>query len=231
MADKVEPKRARKTRREAPKAPAPDVTMTMALRLPAKALPEASASESGKAVTAGAVTGTAVTDDAVSDEAVTDEAIPDEAVADEGSSAAIDARNGTAARRAANRNAQRAESQAAFVTRQRDIADARRKALSTSTGIAAVALLGLIAYGLGTGDSAILASAALPLLLIVCLLCWRRERPLTRTEYLSLPHTQGRNGRLRCIHCSTLGMGLAEVQALQARRHACRKCGELLFSS
>ncbi len=140
-----------------------------------------------------------------------------------------DAGTAPAARRKANQTAQRAESQAACAALQSDILAARRKALSTLTGIAAVALAGLGAYGFITGKGMALAAAAAALLVVACLLCWRRERPMTRPEYLSLPHTQARNGRLRCIHCSSLGASLAEVQSWQGRRHECAKCRKLLF--
>ena len=140
-----------------------------------------------------------------------------------------DAGTGPAARRRANQNTQRAESLAACAPLERDILAARRKALSTLTGIAAVALLGLGAYGSITGKGTAMTAAAAALVVVACLLCWPRERSMTRTEYLSLPHTQARNGRLRCIHCSSLGASLTEVQSWQARRHECPKCRKLLF--
>jgi hypothetical protein len=207
------------------------VTVPLPVRLPAKAWTKVAPPESDGAVNDEAAADEPVAGEPVAGEAIAGEAVTDEAFADEGSSAAPDGKTGPAARRTANRNAQRAEAQAALVALRRDVVAARRKALSTSTGIAAVALAGLVAYGLGARNGAILASAAVPFLLIACFLCWPRERTLTRTEYLSLPHTQGRNGRLRCIHCSTLGIGLAEIQALQAGRQECPKCKELLFSS
>ena len=156
---------------------------------------------------------------------------PEGGEADTGEDAIPEPDAGTrpAARRKANQNAQRAESQAACAALQRDILAARRKALRTLTGIAAVALLGLGAYGSITGKGMALTAAAAALVVVACLLCWRRERSLTRTEYLSLPHTQARNGRLRCIHCSSLGASLTEVQAWQGRRHECPKCRKLLF--
>lgn len=142
---------------------------------------------------------------------------------------ASETNTGPASRRKANQTAHRAESQAAFAALDHDILTARRKALSTLTGIAAVALAGLLAYGSVTGNSLMLAAAAAAFLAVICLLCWRRERPLTRAEYLSLPHTQARNGRLRCIHCGSLGASLAEVQSRQGGRHDCPKCRKTLF--
>lgn len=90
-------------------------------------------------------------------------------------------------------------------------------------------LAGLLAYGSITGKGTMLAAAAAALLAVACLLGWRRERPLTRAEYLSLPHTQARNGRLRCIHCGSLGASLAELQSRQGERHECPKCRKTLF--
>ena len=142
---------------------------------------------------------------------------------------APDAGSGPAARRKANQGIQRAESQAACAALERDILAARRKALSTLTGFAAVALTGLGGYGLAGGRSMALMAAAAAFLALVGLLFWPRERAMTRAEYLSLPHTQARNGRLRCIHCSNLGATLTEVQSSQGRRHECPKCRKLLF--
>jgi hypothetical protein len=132
-------------------------------------------------------------------------------------------------RRKANQAAQRAESQAAHAALEESIIASRRQALSTAIGISAVAALGLAAYGSIMAKASLLAAAVAPLLLVVCFLCWPRERALTRAEYLSLPHTRGRNARLRCIHCSSLGPDLAEVQAWHGRQAECPKCRKVLF--
>jgi hypothetical protein len=139
------------------------------------------------------------------------------------------AETGPAAKRKANQAAQRAESLAALAALDECISASRRQALSTSTGMSAVAALGLAAYGSIVAKASLLAAAVAPLLLMVCFLCWPRERALTRGEYLSLPHTRGRNARLRCIHCSSLGPGLAEVQAWHGRQVECPKCRRVLF--
>ena len=136
-----------------------------------------------------------------------------------------------ATQRGANRAAQRAESQAAYHALKSDITEARGKALSTLTGVSSVSMLGLAAFGLISKSWGVLALAAVPFLLTVCFLCWRRDRALTKAEYLSIPHSQGRNGRLRCAHCWDLGASLHESQASHIERYDCSKCQKNLFAT
>jgi hypothetical protein len=136
---------------------------------------------------------------------------------------------GRNAKRAANQAAKQAESQAAWRALASRIGAGRRRTLSTLTGVASVGMLGIVAVGVSGRSGSILASAVVPLLVIVCCLFWPRQRDLTRAEYLALPHARSRNGRLRCIHCGALGATLPESGA--ARRYDCRKCREILFSA
>lgn len=153
-----------------------------------------------------------------------------EPVADE-PAPATDEKAGQAAKRRANRAAQREESLAAWQALDGGITEARRKALSTLTGASSVAMLGLAALGLIDNRGNVLALAVVFLLLTVCFLCWRRDRRLTQAEYLSIPHSRSRNGRLRCIHCGDLGASLREAEASRTARYDCAKCGENLFSA
>jgi hypothetical protein len=136
-----------------------------------------------------------------------------------------------AARRGMKRHARRAEAQAALAVITSEIATTRRKTLSTLTGISSTAVLGLATFGLIGKDWRILVMAAVLLVLTFCLLCWRRERALTLSEYLSLPHSRSRTGRLRCVDCGALGPGLAEIEALPVGRYHCAKCREQLFAN
>jgi hypothetical protein len=147
--------------------------------------------------------------------------------------AEADAPEATAAsptdRRKAARATRQAESRVALQALEAGIIEARRRTLSTLIGFSAVAAVGTVAFGLVGARHESLVFALVPLALMVCGLCWRRERALTRAEYLSLPHSEGRNGRLRCIHCGTLGDPAREAQAMEQRRRDCPKCRTLLF--
>ena len=205
---KPRPRRAKAARKEAEQAEEPEPEAALLSSLPAKALPARSRADRAKA-----------SESEAREPAVGEEATP---VGDE--------KPGQAARRAASRTAQRADSQAAFQALKNEITEARRKALSTLTGAASVSMLGLVVLGLIGGNWKFLAFAAVPFLLTVCFLCWRRDRALAEAEYLSLPHSQARNGRLRCIHCWSVGVDIREAHALNPKRHDCPKCGEKLFS-
>ena len=205
---KPRPRRAKAAREEAEQAEEPEPEATLLSSLPAKALPARSRADRAKA-----------SESEAREPAVGEEATP---VGDE--------KPGQAARRAASRTAQRADSQAAFQALKNEITEARRKALSTLTGAASVSMLGLVVFGLIGGSWKLMAFAAMPLLLMACFLCWRRDRALTEAEYLSLPHSQARNARLRCIHCWSLGVDLREARALNQKRLDCPKCGETLFA-
>lgn len=132
-------------------------------------------------------------------------------------------------RRKAARETRQAESRLALQALEAGIFEARRRTLSTLIGFSAVAAIGTAAFGLVGDRSGALVLALVPFALMVCGLCWRRERALTRAEYLSLPHSQGRKGRLRCIHCGTLGDPAGEARLTEDLRRECPKCRVLLF--
>ena len=136
-ATKPKPRRAAK-RQEAAEGREPDAVLPLPLALPAKVLPSKSKAVKSRARTA-------QTERAKSAKSQTQELQCDEpqgvvSPVDDEPTPAADEKANQAAKREANRAAQRADSQAAYQALKSDIIDARRKALSTLTGVSTVAM-------------------------------------------------------------------------------------------